>query len=159
MAETLGKQQLELGFSELCAACHLAAAQLEQAVSASSSNPTLRNGEYNLFLESARSYSETRNVIPISSCYESAISSTSDKALAWMTSMEAGQAALLSKDYTTSVSFFTKAFQLAVDTTEKNLSGNHWKKIFLTTTTTFLCFIKDINWLHLLSGKACWLML
>ena len=125
MTETLGKQQLELGFSELCAACHLAAAQLEQAVSASTSNSSLRNGEYNLFLESARSYSRSQNLIPVSSCYESAISSSSDKALTWMASMEAGQAALINRDYTTSVSFFSKAFQFSVDVTEKKLSGKY----------------------------------
>jgi len=38
--------------------------------------------------------------------------------------MEAGQAALLSKDYTTSVSFFSRAFHTAMDPMEKNLSGD-----------------------------------
>jgi len=112
--ESLGRQQLELGFSDLCAACHLAAAHLEQAINSSNAN--------NLFLESARSRSN--NLVTISSCYESAINSTPDnKSLAWMTSMEAGQVALLRKDHVTAVSFFQKAFHSSSDSTERNLAG------------------------------------
>lgn len=92
-------------------------------------NITLNSGsrsgaEYNnLFIESARTYSYSSEKATTFTCYEAAMSSTNDACLAWLTSMEAGQTALLIGDYPNAVSFFTKACKFAENDTEKNLAG------------------------------------
>lgn len=125
--ENLGRKQLDLGFTELSAACRLAAAQLERSVSinAVSNNGTRQGVEYNnLYVESARTFCFTNQQLVIYECYEGAIGSTNDTCLAWFTSMEAGQTALCLNDYPNAISFFTKAFKLSQNEIEKNLSGD-----------------------------------
>ncbi len=124
--DSLGRQQLDLGFTELSAACRLAAAQLEQVIGVNAaSNTGSRQGvEFNnLYVESARTYSQSTEQATTFTCYEAAINSTNDSCLAWLTSMEAGQTALVLCDYPNAINFFTKAFKLAENETEKNLSG------------------------------------
>lgn len=86
--------------------------------------------EYNnLFLETARTYSQSTENANTYTCYEAAINSTSDSCLSWMTSMEAGQTALLQGDYQNATGFLTKAFKLAETQIEKSLSGKTSYKI------------------------------
>jgi hypothetical protein len=99
---------------------------LEQSIGlnagpSSSSRPGV---EYNnLYVESARTFSKSNEQVTTYECYEGAINSTNDASLAWFTSMEAGQTALCLSDYQNAISFFTKAFKLAENYTEKTLSG------------------------------------
>ena len=125
--DSLGRQQLDLGFIELSAACRLAAAQLEQAIVVNAATGSRQGVEFNnLYVESARTYSHTTETATAFTCYEAAITSTNDSCLAWLTSMEAGQAALALCDYPNAISFFTKAFKLAENETEKNISGQSY---------------------------------
>lgn len=123
--ESLSRQQLDLGFTELSAACRLAAAQLEQSIGLIAGSSSVRPGvEYNnLFVESARTFSLSNEQATTYECYEGAIGSTNDASLAWFTSMEAGQTALQLNDYQNAISFFTKALKLSENETEKSLSG------------------------------------
>jgi tetratricopeptide (TPR) repeat protein len=124
--ESLSRQQLDLGFTELSAACRLAAAQLEQSIAGfNAGSSSARSGlEYNnLYVESARTFFLSNEQASTYECYEGAISSTNDASLAWLTSMEAGQTALHLNEYLNAISFFTKAYQLAENYTEKNISG------------------------------------
>lgn len=117
---------MDLGFTELSAVCRLAAAQLEQLISLNSisSISTKPANEYNnLFLESARTFSQSVEQTTTCTCYEAAINSTSDICLAWLTSMEAGQTALSLNDYSNATHFFSKAFSFADNDKEKNLAG------------------------------------
>lgn len=94
------------------------------ATNAVPSGGTRQGGDYNnLFVESARTFSITKEQVMIYECYEGAIGSTSNACLTWFTSMEAGQTALHLSDYPNAISFFTKAFKLAKNETEKHLSG------------------------------------
>jgi len=120
--EILGRQQVDLGFVELCAACRLSAARLEQASNINSPTSTMRS-EYQLFLDAARSYSQLPDSNTTALCYEAAISNCSDVSLSWLMSMEAGETALIQEDYYSSINFFSKALQLAADTKAKSSSG------------------------------------
>lgn len=124
--DNLGRQQLDLGFTELSAACRLAAAQLEQVITgnASANVPAKQGMEFNnLYIESARTYSQSDEQATTFACYEAAINSTGDRCLAWLTSMEAGQSALESNNNQNAMAFFLKAFKLAENTTEMKISG------------------------------------
>jgi len=126
IAEALGRQQLDLGFVELSAACRLSAARLEQGINTSVSNQsTSRSSECNSFLESARCYSQLSDKIATSSCYDAAVNSTNDEAQAWMTMLEAGEASLRIDDIASAESFFSKALKLPLDDKRRNITGNN----------------------------------
>jgi len=127
LLESLGRQQADLGFTELSAACRLAAARLEQAVNSSAATQTSRSSEYQLFLDSARLYSKVPDKATTFLCYEAAISSSTDESIVWMTAMEAGEKAFKQEDYATSIHFFNKAFQLVSDDKGKKITGNYYK--------------------------------
>ncbi len=115
--EALARQQADVGFVELSAACRLAAAQLEQAAA------PIINGNH-LYLESARSYSAVPDKVNFFSCYDAAASCSNDSTIAWMTCMEAGHTALQLQDYLNASSFFSRAFKSAESDMEKSLAGN-----------------------------------
>ena len=125
--DSLGRQQLDLGFTELSAACRLAAAQLEQVIGGNTTGTSSAfkpAAEFNnLYVESARTYSQSTEQSTTFTCYEAAINSTSDACLAWLTSMEAGQTALSLNDHQNAMTFFSRALKLAENTTELNISG------------------------------------
>lgn len=142
IAEALSRQQSDLGFIELSAACRLSAARLEQGINTSSTNQSVsRSSEYNLFLDSARCYSQLPDNITTTSCYEAAINSTHDETLAWLTIIEAGDVSLRNNDNAGAITFFTKALKLASDDKRKNVAGN--KTIFDSRVMVVLNVIKD----------------
>lgn len=124
VTEILGRQQLDSGFFELCAACRFAAARLEQAVNTNLPNCTFRSGEFHSFIDSARLYSNCKEKTMSLQCYELAANCTSNESMAWMTAMEAGDAALSQEDYSSAIGFLGKALQVSCDDKVRCLTGN-----------------------------------
>lgn len=133
-SENLARQQADVGFIELSAACRLAAAQLEQATTSSCSSVTSNH----LYLESARVFSTVSDGANSFFCYEAAINSSTDPSITWMCSMEAGKMALHLQKYCSATSFFLKAYKVAESDLEKSLSSKNYADILIRFSITIM---------------------